>query len=728
MKPLTRMERRQFLRVSALAGGGLVIGSYFDLTTAGLAAAARPVDFVPNAHVRISPDGKVTLIAQNPEIGQGVKTMLPMLIAEELDVAWEDVTVEQGDLDTDNFSMQFAGGSMATPTHWLPMRRIGAAGRAMLMSAAAAVWGVPVSELATEAGVVHHRQSDRSLPYGELTDRAASVPVPDLETVPLKDPSEFRIIGTPIPDVDNDDIVTGRPLYGIDVEVPGMVYAVFEKCPVFGGKVRSANLDEVRAAPGIRHAFVVEGGDELTGLLSGVAIVADNWWLANQARTDVLEVVWDEGPTAAQSSIGYAEQAQSLFEGGTPEMSLREDGAVDSALDAAAHTVQADYAYPFIAHAPLEPQNCTARYENGTLELWAPTQTPQMGRALVAQTLGIPDSDITLHLTRMGGGFGRRLSNDYVVEAAWIAREIGQPVKLLWSREDDMRHDFYRPGGFHRLEGGVDANGRLVAWRNHFASYGENGRFASSAGIRDTEFPAGFVPAFSMGVSLIPTGVPTGALRAPGSNALAFVYQSFIDELAHAACVDPVEFRLNLLGSAGERVGQDPSRMAAVLASVAERSGWGRTSLPQGTGMGVAFHYSHRGYFAEVVRASVSRDGEVDVENVWVVGDVGAHIINPLNAENHIQGAVIDGLSAAFGQEITIADGRAEQHNFNRYPLLRMPAAPVIDVHFIETDNAPTGIGEPALPPALPALTNAIFAASGHRVRSLPLTRHDLSW
>jgi isoquinoline 1-oxidoreductase beta subunit len=725
----TGVDRREFLKVSALAGGGLLVGSWFEfLAPSGAAAQTGAPMFVPNAFIRITPEGAVTLIAQNPEIGQGIKTMLPMLIAEELDVDWADVTVEQGDHDPANFSGQFAGGSSATPTHYTPMRRIGAAARAVLVAAAAQTWGVPESEIETEAGVATHPSTGRSLSYGELTTAAAGIPAPDLETVALKDPSRFRIIGTPIPGVDNDAIVTGQPLFGIDTTRPGMLYAVFEKCPVFGGRVRSANIDVVRNYPGVRHAFVVEGGDNLSGLLPGVAVVADHWWVANQVRKDSLEVEWDEGPTATQRSERFAAMAAELFEG-EPAMALRTDGEFSTALAGATATARGDYSYPFIAHAPLEPQNCTAEWADGRVEMWAPTQTPDSGRRLVAGTLGIPEENVTIHLTRMGGGFGRRLYNDWLAEAAWIAREVGVPVKLLWSREDDMRHDLYRPAGYHRLEGGVDAGGRLVAWRNHFVSFGAGERFASSASVRNTEFPAGFVPNFSMGASLMPSGIPTGALRAPGSNALAFVYQSFLDELAHAGGIDPVRFRLDLLAETGADQGLDASRMRTVLQAVAERSGWAdRGSLPRGTGMGVAFHFSHRGYFAEVVQATVSRAGDVGVDQVWVVGDVGSQIINPLNAENNAQGGVIDGLSQAFGQEVTIENGRAMQANFNTFPLLKMRQAPPVDVHFITTDNAPTGLGEPPLPPAIPALCNAIFAATGTRVRSLPLANHDLSW
>lgn len=728
MTTTMRVDRRQFLRVSAIAGGGIMLSTYLDvLAPVEALAAGTATDFVPNAFVRITPDGIVTIIAKNPEVGQGVKQMLPMLIAEELDVSWRNVRVQQGDLDTERFQpAQFAGGSNATPQNWLPMRRVGAAARAMLVGAAAQMWNVPAGQLTTEAGVVHHRASNRRATYGELTARAAAVPAPELESVPLKDPKDFRIVGTRIHNVDNRAIVTGQPLFGIDVTVPGMLYAVFEKSPVFGGKVVSANLDEVRAQPGVRHVFVVEGGTNLSGLLGGVAVVADTWWAARQARQR-LRVEWNEGETAQQSSAGFAARADELSTQ-PPQRTLRSDGDVDAALASAAKTVSAGYFYPFLSHSPLEPQNATAHYRNGKLELWVPTQTPASGRQLVARTLGMQDSDITIHLTRMGGGFGRRLSNDYMVEAAWIAKEIGVPVKLLWTREDDMRHDFYRPAGWHYFNGGVDANGALVAWRDHFVSFGEGERFASSASINANEFPSRFVPNFALQASVMPSGVPTGALRAPGSNGISFAVQSFIDELAHAAGQDPVQFRLALLAAAQPEAMVDHARMRGVLELVAERSGWGRTQLPRGTGMGVAFHYSHRGYFAEVVQATVSRAGELKIDKVWVAGDVGSQIINPMNAEHNVQGGVLDGLSEALGQEITIENGRTVQSNFHNFPLIRLRQVPPVEVHFRVTDNPPTGLGEPSLPPAIPALTNAIFAATGKRVRSLPLSKQDLAW
>ena len=716
--PVSGESRRAFLRASVAVGGGLLLD--FSLPGALRARDSSPqAASTLNAYVQISNDGIVTIVSKNPEVGQGIKTMLPMLIAEELDVDWASVRIEQALSDPAQYGRQVAGGSRATPLNWEPLRRVGAAARQMLMSAAAQSWSVPISECSTESGKVIHTPTKRSLLYGHLASQAATLAPPDLAQVPLKDPKNFRIIGKSRPGVDSPLIVTGKPLFGIDVVVPGMLYAVFVKSPVFGGTVVRANLDEVKAQAGVRDAFIAGGDGVFNGLVSGVAIVGTDWWQVNKAR-ETLQVVWNEGATAAQSSSGFAKQAIEISTR-APGAKLVADGDVTDALGASAQRLEAAYSYPFISHATLEPQNCTAHFHDGKVEIWAPTQNPDAGRKIVAKTLGVADADITIHMIRCGGGFGRRLMNDYMVEAAWISKQAGAPVKLLWNRQDDVQHDFYRPAGFHFFKAGLDSAGKLQAFSDHFVTFGENGKPAPSADMDDDEFPAKFVPNLELGVSLMPLGIPTGPLRAPGSNALAFAFQSFIDEIAHAAGQDPLQYRIDLLGERRKVGAFDTGRMIDVLALVREKSGWGRRKPPKGSGMGVAFYFSHLGYFAEVVHATVAAGGKITVDKVWVASDVGSQIINPTGAENQVQGGVLDGIGEALGQVITLENGRVVQSNFNDFLLLRMHQAPPVEVHFLRTEHPPTGLGEPSLPPVLPALCNALFTATGVRIRSLPI-------
>ena len=730
------LSRRDFLTAGLAAGGGLLL----TLNVACTPSASQPLRLGSNAEpelnpfISIAPDGIVTIVAKNPEIGQGMKTTLPMLIAEELDADWSQVRAEQALLNP-IYGEQFAGGSMATPLNWDPMRRVGAAGRQMLILAAAKTWEVPAAECDASQGRVRHRSSGRALGYGELAAKAAALPAPDLRSVTLKDPKDYRIIGKFTGGVDSARVLEGRPLFGIDTVVPGMLYATYQKAPAFGGRVVSANLAAIKALPGVRDAFAIRGSDPQAvfdmGLVDGVAIVADSWWQAQKAL-DKLQVVWDRSSLAGQSTAEFERRAAYLSRY-PPQSTIRRDGDVDSAFSRAHKVLEAGYAYPFLAHVDLEPQNCTAHYKrDGSVEIWAPTQNPAPGRALVASTLRVDESKVTVHMTRVGGGFGRRLKSDFMVEAAMISKMAGRPVKLLWNRRQDMQHDAYRPAGFHYFKAALTADGRLDAFRDHFVTFGQGDEVAASADLPPEHFPAGFVPNLLFAQSLIELGVPTGPLRNPGGNALAFAFESFIDELAHGAGRDPLDFRLDLYGPARvlqlpPRKGHpqppfDTSRARGVLELVAEKSGWrNRHELPRGSGMGLAFYYSHYGYFAEVVKASVAPDGTPKVHKVWAAGDVGRQIINPAGAYNQAQGGILDGLGAALHQAITVEGGSVVQENFNTFGLLRMSEAPPLEVHFRVTDNPPTGLGEPPLPPVLPALCNALFAATGKRIRKLPI-------
>ena len=743
------LSRRAFLRTSVMAGGGVMVALHFEGVADVLAQGfGAPAAISAVAFIKFMPNGGVTILAKNPETGQGMRNALPMIIADELDVDWKSVTIEQAILDP-KLGPQMSAGSTATPTNWNPMRQVGAAVRQMLITAAAQQWNVPASELTTASGRVMHASSKRSAAYGELAPKLATMTPPDLASVPLKDPKDYKIIGTNQKGWDVKDVVRGNPIFSIDHVIPGTLFAVYEKCPVYGGRVKSANVDEIKAMPGVKHVIVVDdpklwtvaqgpsaGGQDLTGVLGGVAVIAESWWQAESARRK-LKVVWDEGPTASQSSEGFAKRALELSTQ-KPETSLRTDGNVEQAFAApGAKVVEAAYSYPFIPHAPLEPMNAMAHFNDGKLEVWVPSQLPAQGQGQAARVLGMQASDITVHIMKVGGGFGRRLINDYFMEAAYLAKQVpGTPIKVLWTREDDMRHDFYRPGGFHFLKAAVDGSGKLTAWKNHFITYGAmtGNAYANSASIQGDQFPGRFVPNFDFGDTKMPLGVPTGAMRAPGSNAFSFVFQSFIDELAYAAGKDPVQFRLDLLAQTPLPPAQrgadgfDAARMTAVVKQVAQRSGWGR-KLPAGRGLGVAFQYSHRGYFAEVAEVSVDSQKRVTVHKAWVVGDIGSQIINPLHAENLAQGGAIEAMSHLMGMETTIKAGRAVEANYNVQPIMRLTQVPPeIDIFFLKTSNPPTGLGEPSLPPMIPAITNAIYAANKDRIRSLPLDNHGYKW
>jgi isoquinoline 1-oxidoreductase beta subunit len=733
------LSRRGFIKLTGVAGGGFVLA--MSMGPAARNALAQPsgsASFNANPYVQIQPDGKVVLFAKNPEVGQGVKTSLPMIVAEELDVDWQQVEVRQSIISAELYGLQLAGGSTSIPMNYETLRRAGATARAMLVAAAAQRWNVPASELATESGVVRHVRTNRSATYGELAEAAAAMPVPDAASVALKPKSEFRLLGKRVTGVDNEKLVRGEPLFGIDQRVPGMVYATYTKGPAIGARAVSANLDAIRKMPGVKDAFVIEQHGnpmvfDLAGApaaLSGVAIIASSTYSALQAKK-ALQVQWDESGASKDSWTAAIAEAKALA-AKAPQQVLGEGGDVEKAF-ANGKTVEAFYTYHYVSHADLEPQNCTAWFKGDSVEVWAPTQTPQAALDAVAALAGVPKDKVTLHQLRGGGGFGRRLANDSVCEAVLISKQAGGiPVKVQWTREDDMTFDYYRAGGFKALKASVDSAGKLAAWQNHFITFSTDGKTPVVAGNVDkAEFPANVLANQRMVQSLIASKIPTGPWRAPGSNVIAFCVQSFLNECAVAAKRDYVDFLVELMGSP-RPLPPDPfggvfhtGRAVSVIKAVAERSGWGRT-LPAGRGLGLAFHFSHQGHFAEVAEVSVDASKKVTVHKVWVVADIGP-IVNLSGAENQCQGSVIDALSTAMGLKITFENGRVEQTNFHQYPLVRIDKAPEIDVHFLDTDYAPTGCGEPAFPPAAPAIANAIFAASGQRVRTLPFSAEGYS-
>jgi isoquinoline 1-oxidoreductase subunit beta len=717
------LNRRAFLKLAGLAGGGLALAFYIgDRATALANTNSGERAFAPNAFLRISPDGTILIYAKGPEIGQGVKTSFPMIIAEELDADWSKVRVEQAAVNPTVYGRQSAGGSRSIPTNWDQLRRAGATARAMLVAAAAKEWGVSEDECTTESSSVVHKAGNRRLGYGELATKAAALPVPDEKSLKLKERKDYRLLGKRITGVDNLQVVTGKPLFGIDQVIPGMQYAVFEKCPAVGGKVGSANLDAIRKLPGVTNVLVIEGTGKPTEVMPGVAILASSTYAAINARRQ-LKVSWDESGASKDSWSKAVSDAQKLAKQSGPD-SLRNTGDVEAAFSGS-KTLEAFYTYPFVSHAPLEPQNCTASFKDGAVEIWAPTQTPDSALGLVAGALGIPKEKVTIHQTRVGGGFGRRLMNDYACEAALISKQAGVPVKLQWTREDDMQHDFYRVGGFHSFKGGLDEAGKLVAWSDHFITFTQDGQKPTSGGdLSPDEFPALLLPNVRLTQTKLPLAIPTGPWRAPRSNAVAFAVQSFLHECAVAAQRDHLEFLLEVMGEPrwlqqGNEYSLNTGRAAAVIKLAAEKAGWGK-QLPKGRGLGLAFHFSHAGHFAEVAEVSVDANRKLTLHRVTVAGDIGP-VVNMSGAENQVEGSVVDGFSTALGLQLSIENGRIQETNFDRYPLLRIPHAPVVEVHFIQSDFSPTGVGEPALPPVAPAICNAIFAATGQRVRTLPL-------
>lgn len=730
--PQAGINRRSFLKLASLAGGGLVLAFHLD-TRKAVAEDTHDhsSNAALNAFVRVAPDNTVTIYSKGPEIGQGIKTAFGLIIAEELDADWKTVKVEQAAINPKVYGYQGAGGSTSIPRGWDQLRQAGAAARAMLIAAAAKQWGVPSEECTAAASVVTHTKSGRKLTYGALAQAAASQPVPDATKLPLKKRADYTLLGKRYTGVDNDKVVTGKPLFGIDVTLPGMLYASYTKCPAVGGKVKSANLDEIKKMPGVVDAFVVEGTGNVAEVMPGVAIIAKSTWEAFKAK-DALKVEWDESAASKDSLSHAAIKAKELAPNlPTPMTNV---GDVDAAFASAAKVVDVAYDYAMASHQQLEPQNSTAWYHDGQIEVWTPSQMADRGLPMVAKVVGLPEDKVTVHQTRAGGGFGRRLANDYMCEAAAIAMKVNAPVKMQWKREDDFAHDMFRAGGHHFLKGAVDKNGKLSAIQNHLVTFSaDGGKTAVSGGfLSNNSFPADAAPNVRYALTKMPLQIPCGPWRAPTDNVQMFVIGSFLHELSVAAGRDHVEFleewlKRPLAKPSTQGPPPDPNRSfnpdraVAVLKLCAEKAGWGK-KLPAGHGLGIAFACSYGGHVAEAVELSVDAKKKITVRKITAVADIGP-IINMSSAENQVQGGALDGLSTAMGLEINVENGRIQQKNFGDYPILRMRSAPPVEAHFIQSDFRPSGLGEPCLPPLAAALGNAVFAATGERVRTMPFKR-----
>jgi len=733
---IQKFDRRRFLQLSGLTGSGLLLGvSVTHSDTAHAAAETRvPSTLAPSAFLQVSRDG-IVIYATQPEIGQGVRTSIPMILAEELDVAWKDVEIRTASIDATRYGAQAAGGSTAIPRSWNPMRRAGAVARAMLIEAAARTWNVSASECRTRDSEVMHAASGRRMHYRDLAEAAATLPVPDADTLQLKTRDEYRLLNSRVRTTDGRDLVSGRPTYASDVRIPGMLYAMYVKCPRIGGKVRVANLDAIRSLPGIVDIFVLEGNGDLTELKPGVALLARDTWSALSAR-QALRIEWDEDSAASDdwpSTLAKArELAQAGGDGATGSDLIAERGDVATAFASAKKTLQSTYSYAFLSHAQLEPQICVARpLAGGAMELWPPSQTPQRAQTVVAKLLGVAESNVTIHPQRLGGGFGRRLNNDVACEAAAIAARAQAPIKLQWIREDDMTNDIVRAGGLMALQGALDARGRLTGWRNHQITFSPDGkRIVSGGTLRAEEDFAPLLPAVRITRSVLPWSSPCGFWRAPGASAFAFPLQSFLHEMSVAAGRDHLDFLLELLGEPrwlppANAGALNTARAAGVLRLAAERAGWGKR-LPKGRALGIAFYFSHTAHVAEVAEVSVDAAKHISVHAVTVAVDVGP-VVNLNGAESQCQGSVIDGLSAMAAQQLTYRNGIIDEKNFDRYVLRRIGSEPRIDIHFRQSDFPPSGLGEPVLPPVAPAICNAVFSACGQRIRSLPISAEGFS-
>ncbi len=707
MSTPTQVTRRAFLETAGAAGAGLVISFYLPSGLRFRSPTAGP--FAPNAWLRIGEDESVLVIVDRSEMGQGVTTALPMLLAEELEADWSRIRIEFAPADkaytNPMFGMQGTGGSTSVRAAYTPLRKAGAAARELLVAAAAQTWGVEKAECRAERGAVVHARSKRRLTYGKLVTKAATLGAPP--DVPLKDPKDWKILGTRVRRLDTPPKVDGSAQFGIDVKVPGMLVAVVARSPVFGGKVTSFDAAKAKAVPGVRQVVQIS---------SGVAVVADGYWPAKKGR-DALAVTWDEGPTASVSSATIAQLfGQRAEQAGAV---ARHGGDPDGTLGSAPAKVDAVYDLPFLAHATMEPMNCTAHVRADGVDIWAPTQFQTGAQGFGAKIGGVTPDKVKVHTTYLGGGFGRRFELDFIQEALETSKAVGAPVKVIWSREDDIRNAQYRPANHHRMRAGLDANGQPVAWTHRIVAPSIMARVFPDTvknGLDEEAVEGGVgmpyaIPNVHVDYLLTDTGIPVGFWRSVNNSYNAFAVESFIDELAHAAKKDPYEYRRDLLGKAPRHLG--------ALNLAASKAGWG-TAPPAGRARGIAVYKSFESYVAEVAEVSVATDGAVKVHRVVCAVDCGP-VVNPSIVEAQMESAIVYGLTAALYGEIAIEGGRVKQSNFHDYQMLRLAEMPKVEVYIVPSTDAQGGVGEPGTPPIAPAVANAIFAATGKRIRKLPI-------
>jgi len=711
------LDRRVFLKTGAAAGGGLVIAFYVP-ALCGQEQKSKPELIAPFAYIKIASDEKVTIVANHSEMGQGVYTSLPMLLNEELEADWSKIRVEAAPVDAiynhPIFGIQMTGGSTTTAAEWDHYRKLGAAGRMVLVEAAAQKWNVPATSCHVEKGFVSHAATSRKASYGSLVDAASKLSVP--ADIPLKEPKNFTLIGKPTRRLDTPPKTNGTAQFGLDIVVPGMMTAVIARCPVFGGKVLSFDATDAQQVPGVKAVLQVP---------TGVAVIAERFWPAKLGR-DKLKVKWDEGDNASLSTtkmlLDFSAQSAS------PGAIAKKVGDPQSAMASASKKIVAEYYVPYLAHAMMEPLNCVVDLKEDSCEIWTGTQFETVDRTNAAKAAGLSPEKVKINTTLLGGGFGRRANpaSDFVVEAVQVAKVAKAPVKVVWTREDDMQGGWYRPMWHDRFAAGLDASGNPIAWTHTIVGQSiMAGTLFESFGIKDGIDSASVegaadllygIPNLQVDLHSPKIGVPVQWWRSVGHSHTGFSVEAFLDEVAHAGGKDPYQLRQDLLAK--------QPRMLAVLNLVAQKAGWGKP-LAHGVGRGIATHFSFDSYVAQVIDASVAKDGTVRVHRVVCAVDCG-RVVNPDTVKAQMEGGINFGLTAALKTEITLENGRVQQSNFNDYPMLRMFEAPAIEVFIVPSEEKPTGVGEPSVPPVAPALTNAIFAATGKRIRRLPIRASEL--